>query len=82
MERILTEEEFLEWRSHPNTVAVLRYLAVCREGLRQQWEAGAFTDANPQVTQQANLEALAKSRVYRELIELDYEQYVGVMHDE
>lgn len=39
----LTKEEFGEWLRHPGTQALKAAIAAKREMKRQQWEGGAFT---------------------------------------
>ena len=46
------------------------------------WGAREFQSKDPQETQAANFEALSKYGAYSELIELDYDRYIGVMTDD
>ena len=44
MSQVISEQEFLEWNSHPVTRAVMEILELKREALRRAWEGGSFTD--------------------------------------
>ena len=46
------------------------------------WGTRTFQSKDPQETHAANFEALGKYDAYSELIELDYERYIGVMTDD
>ena len=82
MDRNLTEEEFKEWKADPSTQAILQYLYVCQAVLQSQWAMGQLNSSVPLETHTANLQATEKFRVYSELINLTFEEYMGVMGDE
>ena len=79
--RAVTEEEFLEWRRHPVTLAVVAVLAAKREELRQQWEGGAFTDWTQEGMALTNVGNIGTCRGYAYVQELDYEQYLTEIDD-
>jgi hypothetical protein len=80
--RILTRGEFDDWKAHPATRMILQFLWRCREDLKSQWVAGAFQDPDAEKTARANYSALEKHHAYTEIIDLDYDQYYGVMTDD
>jgi hypothetical protein len=59
----------------------MRYLHRCRQVIREQWENGNFQAESDRETARANDAALAEMKVLRELTELDYDRYEGVMND-
>ena len=77
MERLPTEEEYLDWQAHPVTKAFRRLLREARQGLMEQWAEGSLQSADPNETQAASLQALGQLKIYRNLEELDYEQFTA-----
>jgi hypothetical protein len=80
--RLLTEEEFDGWRSHPGTVALVKLLHAKREELRQAWEGGSFTDYSDTSTALVNVGNLGACKGYAFVTDLTYEQYVSEMKDD
>ena len=76
MNRVLTEEEFNEWRVHPGTQELLRLLEIKRDTLRRQWEGGSFTDYDQGTTALINVGNLGTCKGYAYVAELTYEEYV------
>lgn len=77
------EEDFKEWLSHPVTQLVLHaFMPACEQSLKDQWAAGNFTGNTLEVTMVANMQAVAQSQVYKELAELDFSKFSGVLLDE
>jgi len=77
MSRTFSEEEFNEWKSHPVTRAVMEILAKKREGLRQDWEGGSFTDWESSAMALTNVGNIGTCRGYAFVQGLDYEQFKG-----
>lgn len=75
-ERDLTEEAWAAWLVNPVTKVVMEYLDQYRWALHQQWEAGVLQAGDPNVTQAANLNALAAIKVIKGIRELTYEDMV------
>lgn len=50
--------------------------------MKDQWAAGALQSEDPKVTQQANLSAIAEVRVGKELLELEFEEFIEVLNNE
>uniref|UniRef100_UPI002B40728B hypothetical protein n=1 Tax=Pseudomonas aeruginosa TaxID=287 RepID=UPI002B40728B len=82
MDRILTEQEFQNWKENPATRAILEYLSRCQEVLRYQWATGMLSDESPGRQKAAMDSALAEHVTLQRLIQLDYEQYKEVMHND
>jgi hypothetical protein len=64
-------EEFLQWRDHPVTQRLFKYLKEWREGLKEDWATG--NAVMPDVFQYAlqNTLAHAECEVIRVLLELE-----------
>ena len=75
--RLPTQEEFQDWLTHPVTQAFRRLLEEGAKGLMEQWAEGALQSADPNETQSASLQALGQLKIYRQLKELDYEQFTA-----
>jgi len=75
MSKFYSEEEFIEWKSHPVTRAVMEILAKRRENLRQAWEGGSFTDWEGTATALVNVGNIGTCKGYAFVQELDYEQF-------
>ena len=76
-ERLPVEQEYLDWRDHPVTKAFLRMLEEYREDLKDQWEQGLMQAADPLETAIANASAIAKTRFIKEILELDYDEFLA-----
>lgn len=63
-------------------VVLNEFLGQWREVLKQQWESGNFQSDDLYQTSIANAEALAKCRLLKELIELDFDQVHQGLTDE
>jgi hypothetical protein len=77
MSRTFSEEEFLEWKSHPVTRAVMEILSKKREELRQLWEGGSFTDYEAATMALVNVGNIGTCKGYAFVQGLDYEQFIG-----
>lgn len=81
MSRAVTEEEFLDWKRHPVTQALMLVLAAKRERMRQDWEGGSFTDWDAPAMALTNVGNIGTCRGYAYVQELDYEQYLTEIDD-
>jgi hypothetical protein len=77
MSRVVSEDEFLEWKSHPVTLAVMEILANKRDEMRHAWEGGSFTDYDAGAMALTNVGNLGTCKGYAYVQELDYEAYLG-----
>ncbi len=82
MSQVVSEQEFLEWKSHPVTRAVMEILESRREALRRAWEGGSFTDYDAGAMALTNVGNLGTCKGYAYVQELDYEAYLGELKDE
>ncbi len=82
MSRMMTEEEFLGWKSHPMTEELMKLLGRKREELRMKWEGGSFTDYEKDGTVLVNVGNLGTCKGYAFAMDLTYEQYVTEMTDD
>ena len=76
MNRSITEEEFLDWKRHPVTLAISAILSAKREELRQQWEGGSFTDYDKGTMALINVGNLGTCKGYAFVQDLSYEDYL------
>ena len=81
MSRAVTEEEFLDWKRHPVTLAISAILAAKREELRQQWEGGSFTDYDKGTMALINVGNLGTCKGYAFVQDLSYEDYLTEIDD-
>jgi len=79
--RMLTEDEFNEWKLHPMTQELLRILEAKRDLLRRQWEGGSYEDWTQDGTALVNMGNIGLCRGYSFVQDLDYETYVSEIED-
>lgn len=79
---MISEEMFKAWLLDPVTKEVIAALGRKREGLRQDWEGGAFTDYTIEGTVLVNVGNMGTCRGYAYVMELDYETLQGDSKDE
>lgn len=80
---MISKDEFDSWKAHPVTRLVLQEaLRLWIENLKSQWEKGQFSSPNRDEHHVMNLQALGQVRLLNELIELDYDKLLQVLHDE
>src|SRR5271154_5441107 len=79
---IPTEEMFQAWKAHPVSQLYHQMLAEGRQALRDQWEAGVFQGRTPLETAVANVGALSQCRLYKDLMEMNYEQFCESFDEE
>jgi hypothetical protein len=78
----MSEDEFLEWKSHPVTLAVMEILAAKRDEMRHAWEGGSFTDYDATAMALTNVGNIGTCKGYAFVQDLDYETYLGELKDE
>lgn len=77
------QKVFEEWLSLSTTQAFLhQFLPACRRSLQDQWANGNFSAETLEQTAVANLQAAAQALVYRQLEDIDYQQFSEVLVDE
>ena len=74
--------EFLEWRGHPATQAVMEILERKREEMRRGWEGGSYTDYDAQAMALINVGNIGTCKAYAYVQELDYETYLTELDDD
>jgi len=79
--RAMTEAEFMEWKSHPGTQAVMEILSRKREEMRQAWEGGSFSDYDERAMALTNVGNIGTCKGYAFVQDLDYEAYLGELDD-
>ena len=80
--RTLTEVEFLEWKQHPMTQALMDVLRAKREELKNQWEGGSFTDYTSEATVLVNVGNLGTCKGYAFVTDLTYEDYISEIEED
>lgn len=78
----LNEHEFNEWKQHPGTLELMRWLDLRRDTLRREWEMGDFTTGDFQSTCLKNAENIGACDAYMEVQELDFKTMEGDMNGE
>lgn len=78
---IISEEEFLAWKQHPVTKALISILEAKRDTLRRQWEGGSFTDYSLETTALVNVGNLGTCRGYAFVAEFTYDDYLTELDD-
>lgn len=68
-----TEEAWKSWLDLPETAWFKQVILNRRQELKDQWEAGRFTDLSQFGTGMLNANAIGKCEAYALLEELDYE---------
>lgn len=79
--RMLTEEEFNEWKLHPMTQQLVAILHAKREELRQAWEGGSFTDYVQETTALVNVGNLGTCKGYAFVTDFTYDDYIAEIED-
>ena len=79
--RAVTEEEFLDWKRHPVTLALMAVLEAKREAMRQDWEGGSFSDWETPAMALTNVGNIGTCRGYAFVQDLDYEQYLTELEE-
>ena len=83
MERMqIKVEDWNEWRQRPETQELLKFLALARQALMEQWAAKQFQGETRDEVLILNSAALGKMEAYQEILELNYEQLKEVLTDE
>lgn len=82
LERMPTEEEWNEWKAHPATKSLVKYMQQSRMQLMELWANGDFSAAFSVEMAVKNAGATGACSAYKELMELDYNQIVIGASDE
>ena len=77
-----SEEAFNGWWAAPVTQAFREFLLKWETSLKDQWSQGSFQDESPEVTQNANAQALGQVKILKDLRELDYLQFEEALKDD
>lgn len=81
-DRMPTEEEWEEWKTHPCTRRLKRWAEGAREVLKEQWASGHFTAGFDIEMAVKNSAATGACSIYEEIIELDYKLVILGASDE
>jgi hypothetical protein len=79
---MITEQEYLEWKTHPVTQAHNQLLQVWREKLRDQMEQGILKTDSAHAYMLMQAEIVGNLGVLRQLMDVDYELLTGELSDE
>lgn len=77
----IKEEEWAEWRQHPVTLALNKYLREVRVGLMEQWASKAFQGETRDEILTLNAAALGQIEHLDRLIELELKDFNEVLED-
>lgn len=80
--RLPEENEFTAWLDDPVTKAVFALLEKGIEDRKEQWAVGDFEDASQFTTAIKGARAIGNCEALKSILELEYEQLVGVLSDE
>lgn len=70
----MTKEEFDGWKTQPETKYFLNYLKDAREYMKERWAEGDFTFESDEVSNVKNIDAICRAQIYKDIIEMDFEQ--------
>lgn len=76
-QRVPTEEEWKAWLDLPETTWLRQVARLRREEMKNQWEAGRFTDSTQWGQAMLNANAIGKCEAYTLLEELDYSKLLA-----
>jgi hypothetical protein len=77
----INEQEFLGWLADSVTREVRRALHLHRERLKEDWAAGAYTRETIEASMLKQAEMLGGVQALELLIQLSYDDYVGMVED-
>ena len=77
MDRLPTEQEWLDWQDHPATKAQRQVLRQWVDELKDRWASGSFSSPHEHETMILNAKAIGNCEVIEKVIDLDYDQLVG-----
>ena len=78
---MLTEKEYLEWRTNPGTQEVMRGFRAWQAQLKEQWAMGAFNSEEPAVTHAANVEGVSQFKMLQEILDMSYTEYEELVNE-
>lgn len=70
----IKQEELEEIKAHPAGRALWHYLRQQVADLHEQWETGQLNHPDPAVTHAANIEAVSKVKLLKELIDIEADE--------
>lgn len=73
----MTQQEWAEWKQHPVTVLLHKYLQKQLKDGMEGWVNGAFTEYSGEATLQANSKAIGAAQCIDQILKLeahDFEQ--------
>ena len=77
-----TEEDFNAWRRHPVTEFLFLWAFKKREGLKEDWASGAFSDPSFELAMAIkNAGATGACSILKDLLDLDYESAMTEITD-
>ena len=80
-DRLPTGEEWEQWLDHPATKALQSVLRSWKEGVKDQWAAGAFTDMSQFGTAILNAKAIGAVQIIDQIIGIEYDRVAGELSD-
>lgn len=72
----------MQWLNDPVTLALRQWAESKREKLKEQWAHGEFSDVFEHATALKMACAQGAASIYKELMELDFDQLMGEIADE
>lgn len=77
----ITEGDFTDWKLHPITEALMKYSAAKKQRLMERWADGEFSDGFDVGMAVKNAGATGACSIYKDLLELDFEELIGELDD-
>lgn len=65
--------QYEEWRHHPATKEVFRFLADFRQEILERWAAGQFSHPTMEASMLAQASAISKAQCLEEVTSLEFE---------
>lgn len=73
---MIDEDQFLAWKQEPVTKAFFELLKKKREAMKDQWEAGVFSDDTPEKYALKSLAAMQECKAYALVADIDYTDFL------
>ncbi len=81
MEKV-TEDQWVEWKINPVTLALRQFLAQARQGLMEQWAGRAFQGKTRDEVLTLNAAALGELLAYERVMDLELDQLQDTIKDD
>lgn len=81
-ERVMTPEEFAEWRLHPGTKAAIEAFHARRKRIRDSWEAGQLTASRVDEIALMSVAHIGECKGLALFTDLSYEDYLTELVDD